>query len=154
MISNTDISTIKLILFDLDGVLIQEKRDYTLEQILAPLKKFVSEILAEGIQFAIISGRDNDAITNFLEIYQIRLITSSLNKVTEAEKIIAELGIKFDEVFFIGDDILDIPLLQKVGISAAPRNARREVKRVVNKIIPAEDVETMLHEIKKIVLQK
>ena len=154
MKSDINSNTIKLVLFDLDGVLIQENRNFTLDQILTPLKKFVEDILAEGIHFSIVSGRHNDEVTNFLEVYKIKLITSSLNKVSDAEKIINDLGIEFDEVFFMGDDILDIPLLQKVGFSAAPRNARREVKRVVKKIIPAEDVDFMLNEIKKIVLQK
>jgi 3-deoxy-D-manno-octulosonate 8-phosphate phosphatase (KDO 8-P phosphatase) len=153
MKSETNPNTIKLVLFDLDGVLIQENRNFTLDQILIPLKKFVEDIYDRGIQFAIVSGRHNDEVTNFLEVYKIRMITSSLNKVSDAEKIIDDLGIEFNEVFFMGDDILDIPLLQKVGYSAAPRNARREVKRVAKKIIPAEDVEFMLNEIKKIVLQ-
>jgi len=144
----------KLVLFDLDGVLIQEHRDFTLEQILRPLKNFVKEISEYGIQFAIISGRRKDEVTDFVKEYNIPLISSSLNKVSDAEKLIKEIGINFDEVFFMGDDILDIPLLQKVGFSAAPKNARREVKRVVKKIIPAEDVEFMLNEIKLIVLQK
>ena len=144
MKSENDVNVIKLVIFDLDGVLIQEKRDFTLDQILTPLKKFVSEIFEYGIQFAIISGRSNDEVTNFFEVYKVKLI--------DAEKIIKDLGIKFEEVFFMGDDILDIPLLQKVGFSAAPRNARREVKRVVKKIIPAEDVESMLNEIKSIVI--
>jgi len=144
----------KLVLFDLDGVLIQEHRDFTLEQILKPLKKFVEELSEYGIRFAIISGRRKDEVTDFVNEYNIPLINSSLNKVNDAEKLIKEIGIDFDEVFFMGDDILDIPLLQKVGFSAAPKNARREVKRVVMKIIPAEDVEFMLNEIKLIVLQK
>lgn len=144
----------KLVLFDLDGVLIQENRDFTMDQILNPLKDFIKEICDQGINFAIITGRQNDEVTDLVKLYDIRLINSSINKVSEAEKIINELGIQFTEVFFMGDDILDIPLLQKVGLSAAPKNARREVKRVVNKIIPAEDVELMLKEIKRIVLQK
>lgn len=144
----------KLVLFDLDGVLIQEHRDYTLEQILKPLKKFVEELSEHGVRFAIISGRRKDEVTDFINEYNIPLINSSLNKVSDAEKLIKEIGINFNEVFFMGDDILDIPLLQKVGFSAAPKNARREVKRVVMKIIPAEDVEFMLNEIKLIVLQK
>lgn len=153
MNSKNTTSKIKLVLFDLDGVLIQENRDYTLEQILLPLKKFIKEICEKGILFAIITGRQNDEVTTLVEQYNIHVINSSINKLSNAERIINNLRIDFSEVFFIGDDILDIPLLQKVGISAAPKNARREVKRVVQKIIPAEDVEFMLNEIKSIVLQ-
>ncbi len=144
----------KLVIFDLDGVLIQENRDYTLEQILEPLQDFIKEICEEGINFAIITGRRDDDVTEFVKQYDIRIINTSINKVSEAEKLISQLGIDFSEVFFIGDDILDIPLLQKVGYSAAPKRARREVKRVVDKIIPAVDIDYFLSEIKKIVLTK
>ena len=147
---NGNVTNIKIVLFDLDGVLIQENRDFTLEQILLPLKKFIKEICERGILFAIITGRQNDEVTDFVKKYNIHVINSSINKLENAEKIIKNLKIDFSEVFFIGDDILDIPLLQKVGFSAAPKNARREVKRVVDKIIPAADVDLMLDEIKKI----
>lgn len=153
MKSDNTSAKIKLVLFDLDGVLIQENRDFTLDQILVPLKNFIKEICEKGILVAIITGRQDDEVTNLVEQYNIHVINSSINKLSNAERIIENLRIDISEVFFIGDDILDIPLLQKVGISAAPKNARREVKRVVDKIIPAEDVEFLLNEIKSIVLQ-
>jgi len=153
MRSETNTVKIKLVLFDLDGVLIQENRDFTLDQILIPLKNFIKDICEKGMLVAIITGRQDDEVTNLVEQYNIHVINSSINKLANAEKIINNLRIDISEVFFIGDDILDIPLLQKVGISAAPRNARREVKRVVDKIISAEDVEFLLNEIKSIVLQ-
>lgn len=153
MNSDTNDVNIKLVLFDFDGVLIQEDRDFTLEQILMPLKKFIEEISEQGLLFGIMTGRQNDEVTDLVEQYNIHVINSSINKLDNAERIIKNLRINFSEVFFIGDDILDIPLLQKVGISAAPKNARREVKRVVEKIIPAEDVEFMLNQIKSIVLK-
>ena len=134
-------------------MLIQENRGFTLEQILTSLKKFIKEICEKGVLFAIITGRQNDDVTELVEQFNIHVINSSINKLSNAEKIIDSLRIDFSEVFFIGDDILDIPLLQRVGFSAAPQNARREVKRVVEKIIPAEDVEFLLNEIKSIVLQ-
>lgn len=142
----------KLVIFDLDGVLIQENRDYTLEEVLNPLSEFIKEICDEGINFAIITGRRDDEVIESIKEYNIRIINASLNKVSDAEELIDELNIDFSEVFFMGDDILDIPLLQKVGYSAAPKNARREVKRVVQEIIPADDVDLMLKKIKSMIL--
>ena len=42
------------------------------------------------------------------------------------------MDLKFSNVLYIGDDMLDIPLLQKAGVAIAPSSARREVKRVVD----------------------
>ncbi|HTY59977.1 MAG TPA: HAD hydrolase family protein, partial [Bacteroidota bacterium] len=42
-----------------------------------------------------------------------------------------------DEFAFIGDDLFDIPLLKTVGLSAAPPNALREVRRSVHYVTRA-----------------
>ena len=44
----------------------------------------------------------------------------------------ADLNISFQDCAFIGDDINDVMLLQKVGFSACPSNAPSYVKEKVN----------------------
>jgi 3-deoxy-D-manno-octulosonate 8-phosphate phosphatase KdsC-like HAD superfamily phosphatase len=43
-----------------------------------------------------------------------------------------------DEIAYIGDDILDMSILKRVGFSAAPSNARDEVKAICDYITIAE----------------
>ena len=54
------------------------------------------------------------------------------DKVIVAQKLCKELDITLSEVAYIGDDINDIQLLKKVGLSAAPDNAPQYVKDVVD----------------------
>ena len=42
------------------------------------------------------------------------------------------LGINYDEIAYMGDDLPDIPILQQVGIKACPNDAVDEVKKVCN----------------------
>ncbi len=58
------------------------------------------------------------------------------NKLQTAEDLCLKLNIMLEEVAYIGDDINDLILLQKVGLSAAPLNAPQYVQKIVNWIIP------------------
>lgn len=51
----------------------------------------------------------------------------SQTKRQAAEEICREMGIRMEEVCFVGDDINDIDLLQAVGLACCPPNARPEV---------------------------
>ena len=53
-------------------------------------------------------------------------------KIGEYERICGELGLDDSEVAYIGDDIPDLTVLRRVGFSAAPANARPEVKTEVD----------------------
>jgi 3-deoxy-D-manno-octulosonate 8-phosphate phosphatase (KDO 8-P phosphatase) len=52
--------------------------------------------------------------------------------VSAFRRIIKKYKLTPDEVCFIGDDEFDLPLLQLVGISAAPADAMSRVKREVD----------------------
>jgi YrbI family 3-deoxy-D-manno-octulosonate 8-phosphate phosphatase len=53
-----------------------------------------------------------------------------MTKLDAANQICAELGITLDEVCFVGDDVNDLDLLEKVGTAACPANAVAVVKSV------------------------
>jgi 3-deoxy-D-manno-octulosonate 8-phosphate phosphatase (KDO 8-P phosphatase) len=56
------------------------------------------------------------------------------NKLPEYEKIKKELNMDDSQIAYIGDDLLDIPILKRVGFSIAVANARDEVKAVCNDV--------------------
>jgi len=45
---------------------------------------------------------------------------------------LAHLGVPDEEVAYMGDDVNDLPLLRKVGLSACPADARPEVREAVH----------------------
>ena len=71
------------------------------------------------------------------EIESGLLLSGREDKVAQAEALCAELGIGLDEVAFIGDDLNDLPLLRRVGLSASPVNTPDYVKREVDCVTTA-----------------
>ena len=49
-----------------------------------------------------------------------------------------KLGVGLDEIAFMGDDLLDIPALERVGLAVAPANAVREVRAMVDVVTRAD----------------
>jgi 3-deoxy-D-manno-octulosonate 8-phosphate phosphatase (KDO 8-P phosphatase) len=146
-------SRIKLVLFDISGVLIKENSNSTNEEILSNLKKLTQLLNTNHIHTGVLSIKEesvplnafNNSVVNFVILSQLNKEDSLLNFIKDKYS--------FEEIFYIADDLLDVPVLQKVGISASPMSARREVKRIVNFVIRKEDPVEIINEVKTIVLQ-
>ncbi len=125
----------KLVLTDIDGVWTDGGMYYSSNG--EELKKFNTSDSA-GILFCkllniptgIITGEDTPMVKRRAKKLKVDyLFMGAKNKVGIIKKLIEDLGITFSEVAYIGDDINDIALLQKVGISASPANAPDYVKK-------------------------
>ena len=63
----------------------------------------------------------------------IRIVAQGVaSKAAEFERIITDQGLAEDEVAYMGDDLLDIPILKRAGLSAAPADAASEVRAVAH----------------------
>jgi 3-deoxy-D-manno-octulosonate 8-phosphate phosphatase (KDO 8-P phosphatase) len=58
------------------------------------------------------------------------------NKVEALNKIIAAEGCTLDEIAYVGDDIIDLPVMRKVGFAIATANARIQAKAAAHYITP------------------
>ncbi|MCF7900827.1 N-acylneuraminate cytidylyltransferase [Candidatus Woesearchaeota archaeon] len=130
---------IKMILFDVDGVFTDgsvyqdEKGNETV--------KF-SRIDGKGIELirnekiiGVISAENSEIVKKRMEKLRIKEIHLGIkNKLQTYEEIKNKYNLKDEEICFCGDDIQDIPVLEKVGFSACPKNARKEVKAICNYI--------------------
>ena len=57
-------------------------------------------------------------------------------KVQALDQVIADEGCTLDEIAYVGDDIIDLPVLRKVGLAVASANARSEVKAIAHFVTP------------------
>ena len=90
-------------------------------------------------QLAIITGENSLTVINRSKKLQIEYVFTGIhNKVEVAEKLIRELGISWEEVAFIGDDINDYQLLRKAGVSACPSQAPSYIKEIVDDVLPVK----------------
>ncbi|WP_102273057.1 KdsC family phosphatase [Cytobacillus massiliigabonensis] len=128
---------IKLIALDVDGVLTDGKL------LIGPdgkeLKSFhvkdgmgISLARFSGIKIAIISGRKSEAVRIRARELNIDFLYEGItHKVNALAEIAASLNIEFKNVFYMGDDINDLPIINSAGISAAPIDAADIVKKSV-----------------------
>lgn len=151
------LKNIKFLLFDLCGVVLNDDKDVSGSHIESALLKLKHDIETAGrikIQLGVISSTENDELLRKLKHLGISEIYShSIDKVSQAEKLLEKHGLKYENLAYIGDELLDLPLLAKVGFSATPGTSRREVKRAVNHIVkhaePGTAVGSLLHLIEK-----
>lgn len=92
-------------------------------------------LMKAGIEIAIISGGDSKSVrerAQFLGIKHVYL--GDENKVVALDKIMRDTGFSYEELAFVGDDLFDMPVLEKVGFSATVPEAVYEVKQIVHYI--------------------
>ena len=143
---------IKLFITDIDGVWTDGGMYYGESDI--ELKKFntsdsagVLFLKLAGIKTAIITGEDSKAVKRRAEKLKIdALYTGIKNKLAVAESLLKEYGFQWEEVAFIGDDINDILLLRKVGLSACPNSAEDYIKKEVDWILERRGGEGVFRE--------
>ena len=122
----------------MDGVL--TKGDITLDSKGNELKTFnVKDGMGIGlakkadIEIAIITGRKSEAVAIRAKELKINFVFQAAH---DKNKILHDLrhqlGIGLHEVAFMGDDLNDLSILNKVGFSGAPQNAVGLVKEAVD----------------------
>ena len=85
-----------------------------------------------GLEVVIISGRSSPATTLRAGELGIEMVVQddAARKLPALESLLARTGVTLEEVAFLGDDLPDIPILERVGLPVAVRNAVPEVRAV------------------------
>jgi 3-deoxy-D-manno-octulosonate 8-phosphate phosphatase (KDO 8-P phosphatase) len=120
---------IRLLLLDVDGVLTDGKilihHDGT-ESKQFDIRDGTGIVLAQkgGIRVGLLSARQSAATAERASQLRVTLVRQgSLDKLATYEAIKSELGLEDADVAFMGDDFLDLQVLARVGLSAAPADA-------------------------------
>jgi len=85
----------------------------------------------KGYHISIISGGTSESVRkrlNTLGITEVNLACK--NKVEVFEKLKEKFGLKKEEILYMGDDIPDYKVMQKVGFAACPNDAAEEIKSI------------------------
>ena len=83
---------------------------------------------AAGIETGIITGRLSNAVAHRAKMLGMSVVKGSMDKARVLEEILAEKSLQAHEVAYIGDDDRDLPVLQRVGLSAVPADAPMALK--------------------------
>ena len=89
----------------------------------------VAMVKAAGFDLAFISGRYSEATEIRMKELKISdVYNGTLNKLVPYRELKKKYQLKDDEIAYIGDDLIDIPVMKKVGLPAAVQNAYPDVK--------------------------
>ena len=128
------LANIRLIAFDVDGVFTDGR--FYLSDDGVESKAFntqdgygIRQVLHAGVEVAVISGRRSAAVQQRMDELGVRHVIQDCSDKTAAfDALTKELGITDTECIYVGDDVPDLPLLGKAGISVAVANAVAEVR--------------------------
>ena len=129
---------IKLVAFDVDGVLTDgsltfDENGHEYKTFNAKDGQGIVNLNNAGIITAIITARNNGTVEHRAKNLSIKeLHQGSKNKIETLEGIMNKYKISFDEIAYMGDDLPDICILEKVDLKGCPADADEEVKAVAN----------------------
>ncbi len=134
----TRAKAVKLIAFDIDGVMTDGGLHYTDDG--QELKTFnvqdglgLKLLQRAGITLAIITGRTSGVVAHRAADLDIQIVRQGVaNKREALQGILDELQLDWQDCAFMGDDLIDLPILTRVGLAIAPANARSVVKKHVH----------------------
>lgn len=131
---------IKLLILDVDGVLTDGTLYYANNG--DELKRFhihdglgIQLAQQAGIEIAIISGKNSEPLSRRIQELGIKhAYLGCQNKLPPYEELKTKLTINDDEIAYMGDDLPDLPLLQRAGVAITVPNAVADVKQHVDYI--------------------
>jgi YrbI family 3-deoxy-D-manno-octulosonate 8-phosphate phosphatase len=126
---------IKLIAFDVDGVLTDGKISYTSSG--EEIKSFnvrdghaIKMALRAELTIAVITGRESPIVQRRCKELGIELLYQGIkDKKLSLGDIKGRTGFEASEISFMGDDIVDLPVMMSVGLGCSPSDAAEEVRQ-------------------------
>jgi len=152
-------SRIKLLLMDCDGVLTDGRLWLTEEG--DDQKSFntrdglgLSLLHREGLRSGIISGRNSRAVTRRAQELGIEFVRQGdPDKIEAFQQILQQAGVDENEVAFIGDDLNDIPIMQRAELAVAVADAAVETLSVAHYVTQARGGQGAVREVIELILK-
>ena len=128
---------IKLLLTDVDGILTNGKVIYGEheEWVQFDIQDGIGQRLAAygGLTVGWLTGRQSKAVEARARKLKVPyLYQGKLDKLTVAKNLCKKMNLTLSEAAYLGDDLIDLPLLAQVGWSATVPYGRPEVKKIVH----------------------
>ena len=133
---NYDLTKLRAIIFDLDGVLSSETIALAVDG--TPLRTVnikdgyaIQLAMKMGLRIAILSGCKIEAVRKRYEGLGMQdIYLGAAVKIQIYDEFLKKYGLKDDEVMFMGDDIPDLEVMRRVGCPVCPADACTEVREL------------------------
>jgi len=133
--TNPKLARIVLLVLDVDGVLtdgsLYINADGSETKVFSALDGHGIRLWRRaGLKVAFLSGRDSEPTARRAEQLEVDYCIQDCHDKTEAlDRLVAQTQLALENVAFVGDDLMDLPVIKRVGFSAAVANAVDLVKR-------------------------
>lgn len=150
---------VKLLLLDVDGVLTDGRivydskgRDMKFFDVHDGLGVYL--LKKAGIKTILITARGSRAIRPRAKDMQVEAVFENISpKTSILDKILKKYEVGVDEVCFVGDDLVDLCLMKKVGLAIAVFNAPAEIKQASDYVTLKEGGRGAVREVAELILK-
>jgi 3-deoxy-D-glycero-D-galacto-nononate 9-phosphatase len=150
----------KIVITDIDGVWTDGGMYYYSNGVEG--KKFnvsdgfgVALLRSFGIETVFLTGEDNEIVHNRAKKLKIKNVIAGVkNKLAAGTSFCKKNGVNLSDVAFLGNDLNDLPLLEKVGISGVPADANDYLKTRVDYIMVKNGGEGVFREFVEMILNE
>lgn len=107
-----------------------------------------------GFHTAIISGKKCEAVSHRAKELSIPHVYMGIHdKRKILDELLKKLSLSPEEVCFVGDDLMDLPILTRVGFPVAVPNGREEVKAAARYITRLEGGKGAVREVAELIIK-
>jgi 3-deoxy-D-manno-octulosonate 8-phosphate phosphatase (KDO 8-P phosphatase) len=134
---------IKLVIFDVDGVLTDGSLYFGDDG--QEYKAFNSRdghgmkmLQFSGIEIGIITGRTSDVVRHRMQNLGVEHVyQGKQEKLPAFEELKAKLELQENQIAYVGDDVVDLPIMRRVGLAIAVNDAHALVKQHAHWLTPS-----------------
>jgi 3-deoxy-D-manno-octulosonate 8-phosphate phosphatase (KDO 8-P phosphatase) len=152
-------SRIKLLLMDCDGVLTDgrlwltddgdEQKSFNTHDGLG-----LALLHRAGLKSGIITGRSSRAVTRRAQELGVEFVCQgNPDKTAAFEQLLQQAGVDENEVAFVGDDLPDIPIMNRAELAVAVADAMAETRSVAHYVTRAKGGRGAVREVIEIILK-
>jgi 3-deoxy-D-manno-octulosonate 8-phosphate phosphatase (KDO 8-P phosphatase) len=149
---------IRLAIFDVDGVLTDGALFYGNN---TELKKFhvhdglgMKLLMKSGVEIAIITSRQSDIVTQRMESLGVKHVYQNQpDKLPAYEDLKQKLNLNDEQISYAGDDLPDLPLLRRAGLSITVPNAPKLIQQYAYLVTQAKGGRGAVREVCELIME-
>lgn len=135
-------TNIRLVVFDVDGVLTDGRfllgaDGYEYKAFNSRDGHGIKMLRRSGVEVSVISGRKSESVTQrMVELGVKHEFQGCSDKLQVLDQLLQTLGLATSQTAFVGDDVLDLPIMLRVGLAVAVNDAHETVRDYAHWITP------------------
>jgi 3-deoxy-D-manno-octulosonate 8-phosphate phosphatase (KDO 8-P phosphatase) len=153
------IRSIRLLILDVDGVMTDGR--IIMDHAGREIKNFdvkdghgIKVLMRYGIDVILVTGRRSTVVEHRARDLGIGEVHQGVtNKLEIGDTILRNRSMNYEQIAFVGDDIVDIPLLRRVGFSAAVADAAEDVRECADYVTIRKGGRGAVREVCEIILK-